>query len=155
VATEVGIRTHEEGEDKVVEIRWLYTGNWIYLVVFVVFIVVLGSVVVTRGQFGTVHKAVMTGGMILITYFVATRLLNVTRLRARGDVLFVEHGPLPIGGALEIRLRDIRRITTHGRRLQLIATDGQEHIVVSRLSVAQAEQIESILKEQLGIGQRD
>ena len=155
MATEVGIRTREEGDDKVVEIRWLYTGNWIYLVVFVAFIIVLGTVVATRGQFGTVHKAVMTGGMILIMYFVATRLLNVTRLRTKGEMLLVEHGPLPIGGSLEICIRDIRRVTTHGRRLQLIATDGQEHIVVSRLSVAQVEQIEPILKEQLGIGQRD
>ncbi|MFP6685595.1 MAG: hypothetical protein VB934_12815 [Polyangiaceae bacterium] len=150
-----GIRTRELQGGKVVEIRWFYVGNWIYLVVFCAFVVVLGSVVATRGQFGASHKAVMMGGMILISYFVGTRLLNVTYIHRRGEILRVEHGPLPIGGVIEIRVADIRRVTTYGRRLQLVGRDGQEHIVMSRLSVTQAERLPRILQEELGIGLDD
>lgn len=150
-----GIRIRESEGDKVVEIRWFYVGNWVYLLVFCAFVVVLGSVVATRGQFGASHKAVMMGGMILISYFVGTRLLNVTYIHRRGEILRVEHGPLPLGGVIEMRVDDIRRVTTYGRRLQLVGRDGQEHVVMPRLSVTQAERLPGILNDDLGIGVDD
>ena len=152
VAPESGIQTREEQGLRVVELHWRIAGSWIYLASLVAFMVSLGTVVLTRGQFGASHKFLMMVAFIGLSYVLATRLFNVTRMSVSDEMFTVEHGPLPIGKSLVIETKEIRRFHTHGRRLHMVSSDGQEHVLVGRLSPTQASAIVTTLKDHLQLG---
>jgi hypothetical protein len=137
----------------VLELRWWRSTAPLEVLAVALFLGLVVHVLVTRGQFRAVHEVVLAVVALAGGYYVATRLLNRTRLSVRDGVLRVEHGPLPWKRPLELACADVVRLACNptSRRLEVRTRDGQERALLEGLSPAELVRVERWL-ERLTVG---